>query len=81
MEQKNPFSEQVCLLVNLLPQVGDFVQAESGYVKMHLLSFEDLYAGKLCTTPWLRCPNDAHDFSRLVARAAKADTVPEYGAQ
>jgi len=48
-------------------EVADYVQAEFGYVKMQLLSFEDLYAGKLCAALDRQHPRDFFDVRFLLA--------------
>ena len=48
-------------------EVADRVQAEFGYVKMQLLSFEDLYAGKLCAALDRQHPRDFFDVRFLLA--------------
>lgn len=49
-----------------LRETAPRVQAEFGYVQMQLLSFEDLYAGKLCAALDRQHPRDLYDVKFLL---------------
>jgi len=56
-----------CVYESELREVAPKVQAEFGYVQMQLLSFEDLYAGKLCAALDRQHPRDLYDVRLLLA--------------
>lgn len=56
-----------CVYESELREIAPKVQAEFGYAQMQLLSFEDLYAGKLCAALDRQHPRDLYDVKLLLA--------------
>lgn len=56
-----------CVYESELREVAPKAQAEFGYAQMQLLSFEDLYAGKLCAALDRQHPRDLYDVRLLLS--------------
>lgn len=60
-----------------LRETAPDVQAEYGYVQMQLLSFEDLYAGKLCAALDRQHPRDLFDIRLLMQNEGMTERVKD----
>ena len=57
--------------------LDQFVQAEFGYAQMQLLSFEDLYAGKLCAALDRQHPRDLYDVRFLLKNEGMSEKLKD----